>query len=79
MQQLIPLRTSRFRIKSWIRLMIWAIVASFPPSPRDGCANSMLFPSRNSPRAKSKLLIYVAAVLRLYDSILVVKGRSHVQ
>lgn len=34
----------------------------------------MLFPSRKSPRAKSRLLMYDAAVFRLYDSILNVVG-----
>src|SRR5690242_347585 len=55
------------------------MVASFPPSPRDGCANSILLPSRSNPRAKSKLLMYVAAVLRLYDSMLVAVGRCDSQ
>lgn len=55
------------------------MVASFPPSPRDGCANSMFFPSRRSPRAKSKLLMYVAAVLRLYDSMMFEVGRRDAQ
>ena len=65
-------RTSRFKIKSCTTLIICAIVTSFPPSPREGCANSMGLPSRSRPRASRRLLMYVDAVLRLYDSIVVV-------
>lgn len=50
-------------------------MASLPPSARDGCANSMPLPSRSNPRASNKLLMYVAAVLRLYDSMMDVTGR----
>lgn len=45
------------------------MVASFPPSPLDGWANSMGLPLRNNPRDSSRLLMYVDAVLRLYDSM----------
>jgi hypothetical protein len=58
-------RTSRFNSRSCTRLMIWAIVTSLPPSPRDGCANCIFFPSRKRPRASSKLLMYSEAVFRL--------------
>jgi hypothetical protein len=49
-----------------------AIVCSFPPEPRDGCANSIALPSRSSPRASSRLLMYAEAVLRLCASMVVV-------
>lgn len=48
--------------------MMCAIVVSFPPSPRDGCANSMGFPFRSSPLARSKSLIYFDAVFRFSGS-----------
>jgi len=49
--------------------MIDAIVASFPPSPLEGCANSIGTPLRKSPRARSKLFRYVEAVLRFDESM----------
>jgi hypothetical protein len=71
--------TSRFNIKSWTRLIMCAIVCSFPPSPREGCANSIALPSRSRPRASSRLLRYAEAVLRLWASIALVVGWKFAQ
>lgn len=49
--------------------MTCAIVASVPPSPLDGRANSTLLPLRSSPRARRRLLIYAEAAFRFWESI----------
>jgi len=66
-------RTSRRSIRSWTRLITCAIVASVPPSPLEGRANSIDLPLRSKPRASRRLLTYVDAVLRLNESIDVVQ------
>lgn len=49
--------------------MICAIVASAPPSPFDGRANSIGLPLRSRPRASKRLFRYVDAVFRFSESI----------
>ena len=68
--------TSRLKIKSCTRFMTLPIVASTPPSAFAGHANSMGTPLRSSPRDKSKLLIYVEAVRRLWASIVEMRQRG---
>ena len=61
--------TSLRRTISWTTLMILAIVASVPPSPCDGLANSIDLPFRSNPRDNKRLLIYSDAVCKFWESI----------
>lgn len=62
-------RTSRRKIRSFMTLITRPIVASIPPSPLSGRANSIVWPFRRRPRERSWLLMYSDAVRRLSDSI----------
>ena len=70
------IRTSRRSTISCTRFMILAFVASEPPSPFDGFANSMGVPLRRSPRDNNKLLMYVEAVYKFWESIVVMSALS---